>query len=737
MNSKKSSLTVKVSFRETEESKAPAGVLVHAFLPSGELLGSAPVKDGVAQLPLPENASGSMLRLVAGPALDAKRSIDLPALRKVGAFELLVKPRLEHEMVIGPEIYLRWPLCRCTVRGRVVKRVRLPDGTTRDLPICHSRVHICEVDRWRFIIPRLPDDIIWRIRDDLLNPKPLPDPIPDLIEPWPSPFPGPRPGPDPVPFADRREPVRLLSARRVNRAGAPDSALSRALPEEVASALKVSASSSVKQALLENAALIRPWLCDLIYLEPFYRYALDCLRVVEVDEDGRFETTIWYSCFGDHPDLYFKVEQLHGATWEWIYRPSIRCHTHWNYPCGSEITIVVTDPSAVPCLVEDPVVPPAGVGSWVMPIAVGATPIWGSPAGAPPAPAGWVRTDGKTDYGSIDNAPFGGALAFRQANSFNIPNNNAKYYRWSYRKAAVGPTPAGDWNEMNAVVYRYYAKERPGQTPTFPALKLGPDTVGASDNLYAFKPQTPPPPDATDPAGTITYWLADNPFGDIYAAFLDTIAVAPNTTGLPGATDKSGVYEIKIEVFNSAGGLVAPSAATFRFIVPTGTAADGVTMLAREATAADLDAAAFVFKLVIDNNVTRAVVRPPEIAGSAVVDDCGFLRYNPASNPNVTLGFTAEQKHERALFSFGVIRGNIPVAAPGVSGDLEDTLAGAPPYARAGYEFSHAFPIASLLGPCTNAAYAASVYVSAKATNGFSRIQAYDSSDTRAFALAI
>ncbi len=54
---------------------------------------------------------------------------------------------------------------------------------------------------------------------------------------------------------------------------------------------------------------------------------------------------------------------------------------------------------------------PPGVTLFVLPYAIGNTPIWGSPGLA--APFGWLRPDGKLDYatssslGSLYNAPFG------------------------------------------------------------------------------------------------------------------------------------------------------------------------------------------------------------------------------------------------------------------------------------------------------------------------------------------
>ncbi|MCH5688304.1 hypothetical protein LWM68_31010 [Niabella sp. W65] len=38
---------------------------------------------------------------------------------------------------------------------------------------------------------------------------------------------------------------------------------------------------------------------------------------------------------------------INGA-WETVYRPAIACNTRWDYVCGSEINISITDPRVTP-----------------------------------------------------------------------------------------------------------------------------------------------------------------------------------------------------------------------------------------------------------------------------------------------------------------------------------------------------------------------------------------------------
>ena len=82
-------------------------------------------------------------------------------------------------------------------------------------------------------------------------------------------------------------------------------------------------------------------------------------------------------------------------------------------------------------------------------------------------------------------------------------------------------------------------------------------------------------------------------------------------------------------------------------------------------------------------------------------------------------------------------RGAITVPPAGAGGqEVAATTAG--PYAGDGVgNFTKDFARGTLLGRCTNAAFAETLYVFAKATTGWGvRISSYDASDVRAFALA-
>jgi len=578
MNKESTPFEIKVNFKGETEETQPPNTVVYAFDSTGKFLASAPLKKERAEINLPESVLGRAVKFLFGPPLDKDEVIKISRLRRKGAFErrLLIDPEdMSLNMDLFQRDWSRWIICSCKVRGKVVVRIPLPDGTVQEMPVCNARVTICEVDSLLWIIKTLPEKYLFRLRDEFLRairePIPIPDPIPDWIDPErfdPLPDPPKPPPPPPESFGGV-----ILSSRMFTPQPEPPA------PERFSSNLRqpmlldgaareyvrnVELSNTVtvlRENLIAARALIHPFLCFWPWFPIIY--VKDCFVTVMVDQNGEFETTVYYPCFGDKPDLYFKVEQLHGGIWETIYEPPVPCFVHWNYECGKEVTLNITDPSVVLCVPPMDVDPPPGISTWIMPYQVGRTEIWGTPPGTPtplPSSPGWVKPDGLTDYGGTTDAPFGGYLGFVMGHSNDIPNSGMKYYRWSYRK--VGDT---ELKHMEEPVVRHYIKQSPGELPSFPTCQLGHHTVGGNQYLYEFKPLSPPGADPGDPPGTTTAWPLNNFFGsDTYSGFLNTNADA----------SVNGQYEIWLEVFDNAGNLITPGSGTFDFIVPDQVLAD-------------------------------------------------------------------------------------------------------------------------------------------------------------------
>lgn len=331
---------------EREKGERGPQTVVAIFGDDDELLDVATVSRGVAELELPARAEGEVVSVFHGP-LEAE--IERPT-----AGRLRRRLALEHRALVLPDVRLelppaileRWKLSCCRVRGRVFTTVRLPSGAKHVRPLCNARVVICEIDAsipW--IVKRLPNDLVYRLRDE-----------------WMEALYAPAPG---------GAPTAALQAAR--------GGLQLALQDDVGGGLKVrepllelaraTAAEHIRDLALGHLELLKPFWCDLEWLRRWYD--LDCVRTVDVAEDGTFDTEVWYPCYGDHPDLYFRVEQdCHPGGWLTVHAPSVHCNTHWDYRCGSSVDIEVTHPQAAPgraptpCTFPYDPADPAAVGSW-------------------------------------------------------------------------------------------------------------------------------------------------------------------------------------------------------------------------------------------------------------------------------------------------------------------------------------------------------------------------------------
>ena len=176
-----------------------------------------------------------------------------------------------------------------------------------------------------------------------------------------------------------------------------------------------------------------------------------------------------------------------------------------------------------------------------------------------------------------------------------------------------------------------------------------------------------------------------------------------------------------------------PGAGTFRFLARN---ADGTTT--RLSTAAEEAGGAYVLRVHVDNNGVSAELPQPSIGGVAASDDCGFLRYQAGDLVHVQ--YLAAHPNNHAVFGFGITRGSngMPTAST-LAPYVEVAAASAPttttPYTKVVGNYQRDFAPTELVGTCVNAAFAASLGVYGKATNGYGRL-GLDDSGLIAFALA-
>lgn len=210
---KQNSYVFKIGFEGKPEK--PIETVAYLFGRAGRLLATSPLRGGQAEFKLSED-DVKRARVFLGPAVAKERFGDrrttLETMVRLQAHEPVwhfQRDKSVYELLPIPEVAWRWWLwCKCRVRGRVVKTVFTGGGASYEVPVCNARVHICEVDRLLFVIPRLPDRSIWRLRDDLSR---LFDRPPLRIPPRPEPGPFAIPEPIPTPFA-MPEPIPTPSA---------------------------------------------------------------------------------------------------------------------------------------------------------------------------------------------------------------------------------------------------------------------------------------------------------------------------------------------------------------------------------------------------------------------------------------------------------------------------------------------------------------------------------------------
>ncbi|MEL6842481.1 MAG: hypothetical protein AAFP02_04650, partial [Bacteroidota bacterium] len=454
--------------------------------------------------------------------------IDIPYLQRIQAFSPSINLSEDWQLPLIPEQTWRFWLWKlCPVRGRTVKPI-FEDSTFLQAPVCEARVHICEVDRISLILPHIPDDIIFRLREDLLHPIPKPQlpPIPD---------PGPR-------IELPRNFLRLNGRGNFERTAIPaiEAVASQqvsqltALPNALIQELQSPVSSQVRQAIEQNFRLIHPYLCLWPHYWPFF-YRCDEIAVVATDANGRFDTRFWYQCFQDQPDLYFWVEYKVGSQWITVYRPPIACNTYWNYDCGDEITIRLTDPRVDACgdLYSPPglaaVVEKIGNHAYIPKInQLDSTSIISNKA---------FREIGLTELGLNQNAPtqkvyrrpFGGTLPLYVHFSQQLIDNGVSHYRWAFRKREdeQGNPETSAWQYLEQEVFIKY-RDNEGKK----AFLLGPEPA------YATPTYRIPPTNAVDlgmpnAANVQGYSLTDR----FVSGWFNTAALADN-----------GLYELRLEL---------------------------------------------------------------------------------------------------------------------------------------------------------------------------------------------
>ncbi len=671
------------------------------------------------------------------------------------AFEPVISvDKNQIELSPVPDFFIPgWLFRKCRVRGNVSKIFEI-SGQTEKLPLCNVRVHICEVDRLILRIPRIPDDILTKIPDLILEPEipipvPLPDPPPIRIPDLPPVFPN-RPAfrrlfrRDVNPFD--LPVVRELRRPLVNKPINPELVKPSIFNQDIRAKLLTREPAMIQAVLRENFELFHPIFCHIPWLWPYF-YRCDELAVVQTDLNGQFDTSIIYSLFGDKPDLYFWVEAYIDGEWTTVYKPNIPCNTYWDYNCGSEVDILVTDPRVMwGCdnEIDGEIIWIKTIGhgtsvSRIQQVNDSGTFIQGTSMNR----IGLTdKLFSKGDYRS----PFGKSLYIIVQFSSGLPVNNYYYYRWSYKKirnadlsAVSGPLVQIANERFKHYTYEFIDTDGDKQFG-INHFRLGPYSVGAESNLYHITPPSPADAPVNAPESS-TYWDQN------------TVSIGFDTTGMGG----DGLYELTLELFDKTGARKTNIPNELFKVPHFDTFAPSVNAPAinlHNSGPGTCDA----FKMVmrVDNSLCQAEIYSVKISAgggapfvSASPNCCGFVPYH--ANSEVQLEFRAYHPQNLANYSFRVNKGTCGTVPDANSSGMVLSKIGSPAiggsvnhYLRnVQSRFKKDFTPNGLLGTCSlkpdgtegKAAFAQHLDLDALAVNGNRRLHEYDSGDLAAFAL--
>lgn len=699
----------------------PKDLHVYLFDDQERLLESAELKKGEAKLKASaENIRGKS-QIIIGPAIPKEfkgRKINPILIRKMGGYQPSIRIDAKNEIIISGLPKFKIPTWAwCLITGNLSKSFSI-DGESKILPVCDARVHICEIDRIKWWWPKIPRPIITdlglKLKEIILKPKIKFPPIPD-----------------PKIIVDPRIPIKKSINPITNSAlDVPtiDDALALAeLPDNVKKGLLSNSEIIVQQTIFDNFKLLHPYLCLWPWFWPYF-YRCTKIATVYSDCNGSFDYN--YLNFTNDKDIYIWVEANIDGEWTTVYRPNIPCNTHWDYTCGKDINIRITDPRVRPCSCDEEI---AGEIVWFRSIGEKATALriqqnLGSTATVQGTTLKNVGCTNNHDLNQIN--PFGSTLKFELLFGDGLPTAGITHYRWKktqVKNANLDDVPSPETTVVSGPVQKHYfviTKDDDDhyhfQTKT---ITLGEE--GTAQNIGYRIPAWNVEDDTGFPpahAGLTVKWT--EPY--FWSASVDSTDLADGLwrfdlelLRLVGGVFE--VVEVPKEVFqisdhpNSGNSIDAPN----RYLSPVpGNTARRLNLLVR-----------------IDNNKCVAEIQDVAL-GAELSGPCGFLHYTSGSEA-VKISFNASQINNFASFSFSTIKGNNTESISPSINESGYVISSIGRYTLAGGIFSDDdIPVSQLIGSCPQAAFSERLYVASLATDGTYRLRQYDASDNNAFALS-
>ncbi len=699
---------------------------LYLFDDKDQFLESTALNKGEAKLKTTAENIRGRSQIIIGPAIPKElkgRKISPILIRKMGGYQPSIRIDTKNEIIISGLPKFKFPTWEwCLITGNLSKSFTI-DGENRVLPVCDARVHICEIDRIKWWWPKIPRPIITdlglKLKEIILKPKIKFPPIPDPKIPI-----------DPRIPINPRLPIKKIINPILNReldAPTVEDALTLAeLPDNVKKGLLSNSEKIVQQTIFHNFKLLHPYICLWPWFWPYF-YRCTKIATVYSDCNGSFDYN--YLNFTNDKDIYIWVEANIDGEWKTVYRPNIPCNTHWNYTCGKDINIPITDPRVRPCSCDEEV---AGEIVWFRTIGENATALriqqnLGSMA---TLQGTTLKNVGCTDIHDPNQInPFGSTLKFELLFGDGLPTAGITHYRWKktqIKNANLDDVPSPETTVVSGRVNKNYfviTKDDEDhyhfQTKT---ITLGAE--GTGQNIGYRIPAWNVEDDSDFPAAYVGlnvrwtepyFWSASQESTDLADGLwrFDLELLRLNE----GVFE---VVEVPKEVFqisapNPANSIDAPE----EYLNPMpGNMANRLNLLVR-----------------VDNNRCVADIQDVEL-GTELSGTCGFLHYT-AGSENVKISFDASHPNNFASFSFSTIKGN-------------NTESIAPSINESGYVISSVgrynlvsgifsdddIPVSQLVGSCPQAAFSERLYVASLATDGTYRLRQYDASDNNAFALS-
>lgn len=689
------SIPVSITLQPAPTGEKPPQSVAYAFTDTGHFVSKAAVDDnGSVTLTVPSVSSARNVRVVVGPELAGEKQPELSDLTRRGAQQQFV--RVDPGVAVSQTIFeIPHPIWFCWLRfcfveGTLLKRI-ISGGLPVDLPVCNAQVQIWEVEPIEIILERVPISVIEKLRQVILNPPPQEVSVVPPFNPNP---------PDPAPFqalAGRSSSLQFANpVPTLAPAPAADLVNLQVLAQTADNA-------AFRQALIANVNSIRFWICEFI---PLW-VTKTLVGTTTTDHCGNFRDRIFMSCFSPNPNLYFTATTNFLFFPIYIYDPApIACYTYWGYQCGTSVTLY-TNSIFAPCC--SPCQQVNAAPNYVLFRGIGAIPlsqVYGDSNVLTSTASNLGLAAGAVTAG--EDSPFGGLLLPRvEFDSTLLQNGLASYYKISYQSAS-----SGGWQELAGDIDRHYNHFVGTQLVTTP-YNLGPKTIGTTPNFFEIPPALPPVGD----------WAFPYPDYDLANAQFPTDALP---TSLAGGT--FGLYQLKLDLYDSSGNQVDIGAAGIKYYVPTGVEPDGTVDTVDASTIGLVSGNSIIINVYVDNRPT--VAQLPGVStpvDSTATDPCGILHFS-ALTDNVEIDYVAYQPGNFLDWNLNVVRG-ITGSVAADSGHTSEGTPGVP----VGFDNT----VNTLMLPCTQAAFGVTLYCASRATDGWGRLSGYDRQAAIAFALVI